>query len=200
MRHAVGWVALAAFALGVSILIRTAHVAHDRGQVAEAASIEFAAALIEIAITVGVVDLLLKSHSERQHRQSVSPRIAELAAHLRNLSVIAGRYLTAPTLGDLERYRRVAVDVQQAAFGIYILVSSSNAVLASDLLRLSHQMRDHIEAIEDALAACRNASVDVDKVVQRLTTAGSKLSASGGQLADQLAMAYPPSGRVRLMR
>lgn len=191
MRHAVRWVALGGLLFGISILAVTVFQSDNRGQVFEAAATDFAVAFVEIAITVGVVDLLLKSYSERQHRQSVIPRVEELVLHLRNLSTLIDRYLSAPSLADLERYRRVAVDVQQSAFGLYILMSNANAVFASELLRLSHQMREHVEAVEDAMASCRNASTDADNVVERLKQSGAELFESGSQLTDRLTIEYP---------
>lgn len=187
MRRAVFWISSTAFVLGFVMLGVTRAYSHNRGELYQAAATDFAVALIDLAVTIGIVDLLLKSHSERQRIQSIAPRAAEFAQTLRELRSIRDRYLSGqPSLGDLERYKRVATTVQHSAFDLYLLVSAADAVLGSSLLKLSETMREHADQVEDAIASVRNASADVSTLIDRVNSCGQSILDRSDQLNNRL--------------
>jgi hypothetical protein len=191
MRHPVGIVASVAVVLGVAILIANGMAAPNFAEFRQAASTDFAVALLEVAITVGIVDLLLKSHADRRHRESVAPRVQEFIEHLRELDAVRQQHLSSASLGDLERYRRIVADVQEGAFGLYILLLTNNSELASPLLKFSHEMREQVAFVRDAMASVQNESTDCSKRLDHVKTNGAELYASGCRLTDDLATAYP---------
>lgn len=192
MRRSVPWIASIAFLLGIATLAITRTFSPDHSELYRAAATDFAVSLIDLAITVGVVDLLLKSYSEHQRIQSITPRAEEFVRLLGECRTVRNRYLgDHSSVGDLERYRRVAVSVQHSAFDLHMLVSASNAVLASNLLQLSHNMREHAEAIEDAISSTRNASADASRWIERVSQSSDQILESGNQLKDTLVHEYP---------
>lgn len=190
MRHAAFWVASFAFFLGAVLLWLTYVLSPDRAELYRGAATDFAVALIDLGITVGVVDFLLKSYSERQRVQSIVPRTQELTSAFIKLQAVEKRYLSGLSVADLELYRRAAADVQQSTFGLYILLLVSNTIFASDLLRLSQQMREHVEAVEDAIASIKNGSLDAARRAGQVRKISRELFEAGTGLAERLAREY----------
>jgi hypothetical protein len=124
--------------------------------------------------------------------QSITPRVREFISLLSGLRTVGNRYIGDASIGDLERYRRVVVSVQRSAFDLHMLISASNAVLASDLLKLSQEMTKHAEAVEDAISFIRNASADSLKWVKRVSEGSEKIFEYSNQLRDKLAHEYCP--------
>jgi hypothetical protein len=195
MRRPAPVIAYMAAALGAAILAAVGLFAVDRSRFVESALTDFAVGLIEVAITVGIVDRLLKWHAERQHREAVAPRVLEFIEQLRRLDSVRQQYLASASRGDLEVYRRVAEELQESAFGLSILLSVNNSALASPLVRLSHQMRAQAESVRDLMFAARTGSTDYDQRLDQVKTSGFDLYESGCQLTDELATAYPTALR-----
>jgi hypothetical protein len=130
MRRPAPVIAILAAAAGAAILAIAGLFAADRSQFVESALTDFAVGLIEVAITVGIVDRLLNWHAERQHRESVAPRVLEFIEQLRRLDSVRQQYLASASRGDLEVYRRVAEELQESSFGLSILLSVNNSALA----------------------------------------------------------------------
>jgi hypothetical protein len=190
MRHAAFWVASVGLFMGAVFLYLTYVFSPDHAELYRAATTDFAVALIELGITVGVVDLLLKSYAERQRVQSIVPRAQELTNAFTKLQSVEKRYLTGLSVADIELYRRVAADVQQSTFGLYILLLVSNTIFASDLLRLSQQMREHVEVVEDAISSIKNGSLDASGRVGQVRKTSKELFEAGTVLAERLAREY----------
>lgn len=191
MRHPVATVASVACALAVAILVANGIYAPIFGDFLRAASTDFSVALIEVAITVGIVDFLLKSHSDRQHRKSVAPRVEEFIEQLRELDAVRQQHLSSASLGDLEQYRRLVSDVQEAAFGLYILLLTNSSELASPLLKFSHEVREQVASVQDAMISLENESTDSTKRLDNVKASGAALYLSGCRVTDDLARAYP---------
>ena len=191
IRRAVPWIASIAFLLGVATLAITRAYSSDHSEIYRSAAIDFAVSLIDLAITVGVVDLLIKSYSEHQLVQSITPRAEELRSLVSQFRTAQNEYLGERTsVADLERCRRLVVSIQHFAFDLHTLVSTSSSVLASDLLKLSHDMRELSETIEDAITFTRNVSVDTPTWVQKVIQNSKQISEFAGKLNTALADEY----------
>jgi hypothetical protein len=83
MRYAAWWVAGVALLLGVASLFVTRVYSPDRAEFDQGVATEFGVALLDLAITVGVVDFLLKRYSKLQRPQSIAARVHELIEKLR---------------------------------------------------------------------------------------------------------------------
>lgn len=186
MRHAVRWITALALLVGTGGLALTVMYSSNRAGVAEAIATDFSVAMIDLAITVGVVDLLLKSYSERQRVKSITPRVMELIQKLEKLQGSQKRYLHNASPNDLERYRRAVSETERATFDLHILMAESHSVLASNLLRLSHDMVEHLETIEDAMTALRNKASDSNRWVDEVASQSERLFSDGSGLTSSL--------------
>jgi hypothetical protein len=193
MRRAVPWVASIASFMAILILTVTWVNSPDHAEVYRSVAIDFAVSLLDLAITVGIVDLLLNAYSERQRFLSIAPRAQEFVQEIDRLHAAQGRYLGNPTGSDLERYRRLAVDVAQSAFDLHLLMGGGDAVLASELLRFSHRMKAQVEAAEDAILFLKNASSDSSDWIEKVRDGSKDLAAAADQLNDKLRAQYKGS-------
>lgn len=198
MRRPVTTIALVASVSAASLLLAVRLSTPDPKQFLQSASTDLAIAFIEVAVTVGIVDLLLQTHTERHNRRSIAPRVHEFIEHLRFAEAAREQRLSTSSLGDLEQYRRVVADLQEAAFGLSILLSTVDSQLASPLLKFSRDLREQLELIQDAMAALQNASTDSGKRIARADTNGRTVYESGGRLTDDLAIAFP-AHRISLL-
>ena len=185
MRHAVRWIALLSLVIGIGVLAGILMHSPNRPGIAEAAATDFSVAMIDLAITVGIVDLLLKSYSERQRAKSIKPRASELVQKVEVLRKAQKRYLHNRSASDLERYRRIVTELERGSFDLHILMTESDPILAGELLHLSHDMAAHSETIEDAIIALRNEAGDaqrwlgdVDRQAGEIISSGTDISAS----------------------
>ena len=186
MRHAVRWITALALLVGIGTLAITITFASNRAGIAEAIATDFSVAMIDLAITVGVVDLLLKSYSERQRVKSITPRVMELIQKLEKLRDSQKRYLHNSSSSDLERYRRAVSETERATFDLHILIAESHSLLASNLLRLSHDMAEHLETIEDAMTALRNQASDSHRWIDEVASQSERLFSDGNDLTSSL--------------
>jgi hypothetical protein len=192
MRHAVAWVASIALLLGATILWVTHAHSPDHAEFFRSVAVDSAVALVDLAITVGVIDLFLKSYSERQRLRSVKPRVAEFFNEFQRLQAAHRRNLKDATVVDLERYRRAAAAVQRSAFDLHGLLPDSDSVVSSNLLRLSHELQDHTEIVEDAIASVRNESEDAEQWISELRNQGEAIFRSADPTAEALVAEYHP--------
>jgi hypothetical protein len=144
-----------------------------------------------MALTVGLIDFLLTKRSENDHKEAVTPRIFEMIASLKRISIIHSS-LNNPSKDDLCRYQRSLFEVIYIAKDLYILISTKKQSLAAELAGYTANVRFQVEHLEDLIIDIQNAAIEDSLKLQvgNIINSAKEMDQLGNHLESRLVTEY----------
>jgi len=143
--------------------------------------------VIGIALTVGLVDVLLQRRAERDFTEAATPRISELRAVFSKVTDIQEKLPARPTKDDLSRYRAALQEAVSACHDLNLLVASRRPQLASELSSFASVTRALVIAVDNLMTDLLNEAMGLSNAFESLRAGGRALDMAAGSVNAVLA-------------